>query len=405
MRDIEKGIKEDILKLGASILEVVIKINGTGYRGCRIKCPCGKKKKFVGNRNKKVVTLLSEIEITRAYYHCNGCGESLIPLDRKLDIENTSISPGVKEAIAMVGAELPFERASELLREIGNVSVGKQKTEQISEEMGLGIERQTEEEQKKYWETEEVEEMKDIPPPEYLYISADGTCVNTEEGWKEVKSGVVFSARNGLEGPVREKTTYIGSFENSEEFGKRLYLEAYKSGLEKAKEVISIGDGAKWIWNETQTHFGKVTEIVDWYHATERIWDIGRMIYKNDTEGLKKWVNPRLEYLKNGRVEKLIRTLNHMGTVDKDLKIKLKDAIGYYENNKARMRYKEFKKRGYFIGSGVVEASCKHVIGDRLKKSGMRWSVKGANAILQLRICFLNNEWDSFWDKHKFYCQ
>lgn len=329
-----------------------------------------------------------------------------------MDILETGFSPAVREAIAFIDAEVPFERGTLLLKKLLDLEISKQKSQIISEGYGEEINQLLQEEEKETLNSLETTgtNLKELAvPPEDLdekgdqfYVSVDGTLVNTEEGWKEVKVGAIFWANQPREGevPLRKETEYLGSFESSEKFGWQLWTRAVRAGMLKAKKVIMIGDGAKWIWNVAEMHFPDAIQIVDWYHAVEKLWDLSRIIYGDGSDKGARWVSKLESFLAEGEVEKVIYSLQKLKYHKKSLEVEIENGIGYFQNNKERMRYRYFREQGYFIGSGVVEGGCKHIVAYRLKRSSMRWSIKGATAILQLRLCILNKRWDSFYRWH-----
>lgn len=397
--DIEKTIREKVLQIGGNILEASLKITGTGYRGSRIKCDCGHKKEFVEYRKKTISTLVSMVTINRAYYFCYKCGNSYIPLDKEFKIEDSRKSPGVTEAMCITSAMEPFRPAEEMLYKLAGIKADKETIRNTAEKIGnILYEQQNPEIEKYYWENrKENIPTEKLPYPKHLYTTADGTCVNTLDGWKEIKCGAIFDADIKDGEPQRAKTTYIGSFEDSTNFMKRLYVEAYKRGIDNAGKQIALGDGAKWIWNEIDFNIPDAVKILDYYHATEKIWDIGKIIYPADENKVKIFVEPYLNCLNAGKTNKMIKKIKRIETKSTEMEEKIQQAIIYYQNNKDKMNYEEYKKQGYFIGSGVVESSCKHLVSKRLKRSSMKWSQKGATGILQLRTCLLNNNWDNFW--------
>lgn len=393
---LENNLGKFLNKVGSSLLSFIFEINGTGYTHRLLDCECGNSLEFVGNRKKHLTTLTGETEIKRAYYHCKECGTSYIPLDIKFDIEETGFSPGVRYSVNLLSSEMPFNRASDFLDKIVKIHVSKDKCKTIAENTGLEIESMNKEENNKPSDKEFVET--DYEQVEQLYVSADGTMVNTTEGWKECKIGAIFTAHKDNDGnPVKDKVKYLGGFESSKHFGKRLFLNTQKLGVSNAKEFIVIGDGAKWIWNEADMHFPGAVQIVDWFHAAERIWDVSKTIYEYKEKTMKNYAEKLILYLKNGNIEKIIKSLKRIKQKTKKISEKVKETITYFKNNKQRMRYNLFREKGYFIGSGIVESACKHVVADRLKKSGMIWLILYANAILQLRICILNKRFEKFY--------
>ena len=173
-------------------------------------------------------------------------------------------------------------------------------------------------------------------------------------------------------------------------FGDRIYAEAMFRGLERVERLCLIGDGAPWIWNIADEQFYGAIQIIDLYHAREHYWNVAKLMFGCDKGKISVWTDERRKELDQGEVEKVIEAIKHLSPSTEQSKEILEREIGYFENNKDRMRYNEFRRQGLFVGSGVVEAGCRTVIGQRLKQSGMHWTVKGANSIIALRCCFLS---------------
>ena len=361
---LEIAIRSSMHEVGGKLLESIINSDGGAYRGRKLSCECGEEKNFIEYRYKKIHTVLSKIEVKRSYYYCDECNEGVCPKDK----------------------------------ELAGIELNTKSVERISESIGeeiLKIERQ--------WCREalsgKVISMEPIP---ILYVAIDGTAVPTLKGWKEAKLGCCFtqSTRDNEGNPVRDphSTTYTGAIENSELFGQRIFTEATMRGIQSAEKVVVIGDGAKWIWNIADEHFYSAIQIVDLYHAREHIWDLGKLLYGIEADGTAKWVKARHLELENGDIESLVDSLRRLIAESEEEEEKIRQEIGYFENNKKRMRYREFRDEGLFIGSGVMEAGCKSVIAHRLKQSGMRWTVDGANTILSLRTCqFNSSRWEDYW--------
>jgi hypothetical protein len=207
---------------------------------------------------------------------------------------------------------------------------------------------------------------------------------------REAKLGCVFTQTKWDEEghAVRDpgSTTYTGAIENAEQFGKRLYVEAWKRGWSRAEKKVVIGDGAEWIWKLALQHFPGAIEIVDLFHARQHLWDLARLLYPNDAKRRNAWIDlHQKRWLDKGKIDKLVSSLREIQTSDADLAKKLRSEANYFASNAIRMNYPKFRKQHLFVGSGVIEAGCKTVIGHRLKQSGMFWPVNGANAILALR--------------------
>jgi hypothetical protein len=199
-----------------------------------------------------------------------------------------------------------------------------------------------------------------------------------------------------------DSTTYTGAIEAAAEFGKRIYLEACKRGWSRAKKKVVIGDGAEWIWNLVGEHFPGAVEIVDLYHARQHLWTVARQLYPQEEQQQKAWMKVHQKrLLDKGKIEKLVDVLRSLTTSNPFLAEKIRTEADYFERNAERMRYPRFRRQHLFVGSGVIEAGCKTVVGSRLKQSGMFWTVRGANAILALRCSHLNGRFEDYWEDRR----
>jgi hypothetical protein len=162
-----------------------------------------------------------------------------------------------------------------------------------------------------------------------------------------------------------------------------------------------MGDGSRWIWNIADQHFPRAIQIVDLYHAREHLWNLARKLYPAEEAAQKRWLMHKLDWLENGKIEKLVAALGKLAdtSTNPELVKAIRLEAEYFDSNRDRMRYPEFRKKELFVGSGVIEAGCKTVIGSRLKQSGMFWTVRGANAIIALRCCCLSGNFESYWEE------
>jgi len=405
--EIEKGFREAALR-GGNILftRFLSEIKDTApiCPDCAATAPM----QALGIRSKNIVSLLGEGTISRTYYGC-GCGNHRIPKDELLDIENTSFTPGVRRVVSQLAACDSFERSSETLEEVCGIYVSGKDTERIAEAVGTAIEAEN---------TKQIVEafslcgvgqpaVTHIP---IMYVEFDGTGVpvmkretsgrkgKQEDGTaktREAKLGCVFT-QTGLNEklePVRDKnsTTYFGAIETSGEFGKRLYMEAAQRGVANADKVVVLGDGAKWIWTLADEHFPEAVQIVDLFHAKEHLSDFIKSIF-SDTEMKEAKGKEWTELLEAGKIEELTTEMAQYAGSSEEEQEETEREVSYFKENAKRMQYKYFKSQDFFVGSGVIEAGCKNVIGKKLKQSGMHWSVRGANAIIALRCSILSRE-------------
>jgi hypothetical protein len=162
-----------------------------------------------------------------------------------------------------------------------------------------------------------------------------------------------------------------------------------------------VRDGAEWIWNLAQEQFPGAIEIVDLYHARQHLWELGSKLHPGDVAAKRRWVMSQQHFLDNGKIEPLVNRLRALGTARQELAKDIETEANYFERNAARMRYPKFRKQGLFVGSGVIEAGCKTLIGSRLKHSGMFWTVRGANAIIAVRCCRHSRAFDDYWESRR----
>ena len=156
-----------------------------------------------------------------------------------------------------------------------------------------------------------------------------------------------------------------------------------------AAEVVVIGDGAHWIWNLAAEHFPEALQIVDWYHASQYIWQVAGAVYGEGSDLAAQWAKARLDELWDGKVADVLAAFRAHRSAGKPVQ----EAITYYTNNQARMRYPDYRARGIQVGSGTIESGCNHVIGARLKQAGMIWQLDGARAVASVRTWLKSGRW------------
>ena len=405
LKVLEEGLRERMAGISAQLMQAGLERSlGNGYVGWRIPCSgCKGWMRYVEDRPKVITTWFREIRVNRSYYHCRKCKAGRFPLDESLQIEGSSFSPTIREAICIADAELSFERGQEMLERFSGIRLSVEEGRLIAEKMGRELESQTQQEIEKIWQTQTPRPREVSSAPERLYLSPDGTHIpiRGQKDWSEVKVGTIFTARVPAKGedPVREQTRYVGGLEKADVFYRRFYAEALKQGIDQAKEIVVIGDGAEWIWNQAELTLPKDrVEIIDYYHATEKLWTVARAVWGEESKETKRWARRWSDKLYKGKVAQVIAAMRRIPAKSESAKETSRTTIGYFTTNKKRMRYAELRKKGYFIGSGVTESSCKHLVGTRLKQAGMHWDKEQAQAILQLRLARLNGRWDYLWN-------
>lgn len=416
---IEMSVRSAMHQAGAAALGELLKFEPPNPEQRILPCGCGHQAHYQELRTKPILTAVGPVEVRRPYYLCPHCHDGQFPADVEMDIENTEYSPGVRRMQAVVGQDAPFDNGREQMKILAGLEVTTKAVERVAEAIGDDIARGQQEEVQRAVQL-------DLPivigaPVPILYVQMDGTGVpvvkKETEGRKgkadgqpahtrEAKLGCVFTQtawdEEGFAIRDPDSTTYVGAIETAEEFGKRLYVEAWKRGWSRAEKKVVMGDGAEWIWNQAEQHFPGAVQIVDLYHARQHLWELVRKLHPNDEAKQKAWMRMHQKrLLDKGKIDKLVAAMASLHSTNPEVAEKIRLEADYFQLNADRMRYPEFRAQHLFVGSGVIEAGCKSVIGSRLKRSGMFWTVRGANAILALRCCHLNGRFEDYWEARR----
>ena len=412
------ALRSALHRAGATALSQLLQFPVPAPAQRSIPCPCGHQAAYQELRSKPVLTAVGKITVSRPYYLCAHCHCGQFPADVELDIDHTEFSPGVRRMLAIVGQDAPFDHGRQQMKLLADLEVTTKAVERTAEAIGADIGA------RQHNEIQRAMQL-DLPlimgePVPIFYVLMDGTGIpvvkketegriGKKEGepahTREVKLGCVFTQTGwDAEGyPIRDpdSTTYVGAIETAEEFGKRLYLEAWKRGWSRAQKKVVLGDGSEWIWNQAALHFPNATQIVDLYHASGHLWELVRKLHPNDEASQNRWVIIHQDRLEAGKIEELVSGFRSIETSSAEVAEKIRIEAEYFEKNAERMRYPEFRRQHLFVGTGVIEAGCKTVIGSRCKQSGMFWTVRGANAILALRCCQFNGEFEDYWEARR----
>lgn len=386
-----------------------------GYCGPRLNCACGQTARFVGYRGRWVRSLQGEVHLERAYYHCAQCREGTAPWDLAQGLSAGSFTPRVKAKVARLCARMVFREAEEELRDWSGLMLAESTLEALTLEVGTRL-RAAEDARTTGWFTQGL-----LPPPAPLaarvagqraYLSVDAAKAHIDGGWHDVK---VATFSRGVRGVAKEadgclrigsdtaqETQYLAAQETAEAFMQRTYVWALGLGAERATELIVLGDGAEWIWTWAGVHFSDATQILDYYHATEHVWELSRAVFGGESAAGSAWAQACCERLEQHGPPGLLASLQELGRVrragERALSSEEREAVGrelrYFRRHRKRMRYSEYRGRGLMIGSGPVEAGCKTVVGQRLKGTGMRWCNGGADAVLAIRTALLSQRPD-----------
>jgi hypothetical protein len=416
---VEMAMRAAMHRAGASALSQLLRGDPPGADEREMPCPCGHRARYREMRARRVLTAVGEVELLRAWYLCPHCHNGQCPTDAALDIANTDLSPGVRRMLALVGSEAPFDHGRQQIELLAGLEVTAKAVERTAEAIGADIAA---------GEQREIQRALQLSLPimagpsiPIFYVEMDGTGVPVVKAetqgragkakgqpayTREAKIGSIFTQttwdKEGYAIRDPDSTTYVAAIETAGQFGPRLYLEAWNRGWEQAEKKVVIGDGAEWIWNIADDHFPGAVQIVDIFHARQHLWDVARKLYPGQEAEQKRWMAIHQdELLDKGKIEELVDVLRAIDSLHPELLEKIRTEADYFDNNKERMRYPKFRLQNLFIGSGVIEAGCKTIIGSRCKQSGMFWTVRGANAILALRCCHFNGRFEDYWEGRK----
>ena len=335
------------------------------------------------------------------------------PLDRQLQLGNHSWTPETIKQAVRLGVEIPsLRRAAESFQESTKIPMSKSSLGRLVQEYGDKVVEQQETEAEATVQVPGRDEdmevaWRNIPEPdsEVMAVSMDGALINIiGEGWKEVKVVTISAVEREvrLEGDEEKevglsKHSYRAGLWEAKEFAKQQWAEACRRGLEKAEKVVSINDGARWIWLIILMCYAPCIEIVDWWHAVEKLWAAGNSLLGQGEAQTGVWVERLKSLLWVGQLRAVLHEIRQLCPRGKPMAEEVWHTITYIFHNRRRMDYERYRQEGYPVGSGSVESACKVVVQARLKQAGMRWSRKGAQAMLALRSMLLSGRWDEVW--------
>ena len=409
----EAVIRAGMLQAGAGILGRLLAAD-PGFRGTRVPCGNGHEAEFISYRDKVIDTVLGPVTLHRAWYHCSACKHGFAPRDAELGVAGASLSPGLTAMNDKAAAVKPFAGARDLLEDLAGIRLTGKRVERAAEASGAACALQVRE-RDRLIAGRKVVPMPPSPLPDMLYGVIDGTGVpmtsretagrpgKGEDGrarTREVKLAVFFT-QTELDGegrPVRDRasSSYIASFETASVFADLVKAEGIRRGAGHVRQLTIIGDGAAWIRNLAAATFPQATHIVDLYHAREHLNSLARSLEFMPGDHYQEWLEARLEDLDNGDIAGIEAAVREY-PLDGVKKDETEKELGYFLNNAPRMRYKWFRSRGLFVGSGVVEAGCKSIAGMRLKQAGMHWTENGADAIIALRCREASSQWEAVY--------
>jgi len=417
---IERAAQHSAAQIGLAAVAGVVDWAGT-HTPARICCPDvdpdadpsggngGHLARLVARRAKTVRTLLGSIEVTRGYYHCGSCKHGFAPLDTRLGVAGTSLSPGLARACALAGAEMPYDKSRQFIATVTGLDLASTSTLARTTRVQGARARDLIAAEHAATGPSPVPAA-DTDGPDLCYIVMDGTgapmlpreCADRpgkdptkhpdgRAGTREVKIGCFFTQthRDPLTGdPVQDpgSTSYISTFEPAAAFGTHAKAEYRRRGFDQIRQPIVLGDGAKWIWAIADQHLGHATQIVDYFHAREHLADLTKIL----TPVLANHVafeQALVDHLDLGNTTAIAEAVEALDLPHNapDLVKPATTEVGYFTGNHHRMQYADFRANGYYIGSGPVESACNTIVKQRAKRAGMHWTIHGLDPVIALR--------------------
>lgn len=358
----------------------------------------------------EVQGIFGSFQLSRDYYYHPGKGQGHYPADDALGLE-VSYTPALAKLLCLEGAdEQTYLKAERHLLHTGGISVSARQIQRVIQRVGADAQQ---------WQQRAAEPAQcERSEAAILYISADGTGIpmvpqelagrkgkqaDGKAKTRQVYLGCVFTQHrvNEQGSPVRDwdSTTYLSGLKPIDQFGPILRQEALRRGMGSASKVVLLIDGANGLENMGKLNFKDCVQIVDFYHAMEHAGLVLAALLGKDHQEFKRRLRRWAKRLLKDKVQSLIDQTRRE-CADKPQAPAVEEALHYFVSNVSRMQYGTFRDAGFFIGSGVVEAGCKTVIGSRCKQSGMFWSEQGAENILAFRCIHSSRRLDQFW-KHR----
>jgi Uncharacterised protein family (UPF0236) len=289
-----------------------------------------------------------------------------------------NISPYLQETACYLGQSLPFDEGSEMLAKLTGCDLSDKQIERVSHFYGQLIEEQA---------LQEADSQPFVTQTALHYAMTDGSMVFTrQDGWREMKLGRVFAAKDMVNYKDRREVTtslYTAHLGNHTDF-----FEKFDRHLDGLKNLVAIADGAPWIWDFFDTTYPDAIQILDFFHAMERLSQLAVVQFK-DKDTRSAWIEEQRKQLLDDKVEVVIQTIKELVCKGQNQDIQQK-TITYLNNNKRRMLYKTYTDKGYLIGSGAIESAHRHVIQQRMKLAGQRWTIQGVQQIANLRVTYKN---------------
>lgn len=365
---------------------------------------------YRGSRSRTIITMAGAVYVTRRFYYCKRCDHCTMPVDQRLGLPIHGYTALVEQWVAELCAEHAYHRGVDLLSRLARVEVSKKEAQRITLAVGEWLEQRVKQQVEKVFRPHaKVGHIVKCQPEavgaqrcergKTLYVLMDGVMTPMKDGsFREAKVGCSFLVDHRVDPhqPDKERQVqeihYTHSLDDAQAFGRTHYTTTAAAGLTQVPRVVSLADGAHWIWNQVDIHYPGSIQILDWYHALEHLWTVGKecLLPAHSEAEVSAWVKHVETWMWQGQTEAVIRAVKALPAQDEQARECRRLTVEYYRQNQERMHYDRYRAQGFHIGSGTIESGCKQVVSARIKGAGMRWSEAGARAIGKLRAALLS---------------
>jgi len=393
---IEQGMREALREIGQESVGQMLSAKDQQTYDVQSECSCGEQARRISRREAQILSVFGWIKYRRSYYACEHCQRRWYALDEQETLCAGRASCGMKRLLGLAGITVSFEEAQRHIREYLLVEVSINTIRSETQQIGA---LQSQRERQWLSQSQDLDHLqareRDPESLERVYGSIDGAFVPLAEGWKEEKTICWYEAgrRYGSKELRAIDIHYYTSLQEAASFGKLVWATGLQHRVDQAKELIFVCDAAAWIWKIIEHYFPDAVQIVDWYHACQRLYAVADILVGYSQQKRSSWIEFVKTLLWEGDVSAVIQVLQSLRKKYPGCET-IQDALTYYENNQTRMDYAHFRKQNYFIGSGPVESACKQIVSARLKRAGARWTRSGASAVAKARAAWLSHQWD-----------
>ncbi len=383
LAEMEQAVQKVLHQVGCCVVKEWLAEQEAKYAAEQVACSCGKQAHYVRRRQAVSITLHGKIKYRRAYYVCE-CGQGQCPLDKRLAIEPGQMSAELKTIAALFGVQEAYATSSTTLARLLPVELSPNSIRAACQEVGelIMAEEATWLKASQDLQRQTATQRRQVPA-ERVYLSVDGFQTPFEDGWHEMKAGVLWEADDGKR--ARNQCYFVDTA-TIDDFAQLVWAKAWQHGADLAKQLVVLGDGSVWIWNMAKRLFPNAIHIVDAFHAASYLGKIAAEAFGEGTPMAITWFKHHKTLLLEGHLAELMRacrTIRPKALATSDA------ARRYFANNRTRLRYPKYRALGLQIGSGVMESTCKQIGLQRLKLAGARWSLDGARKLAQARAFFL----------------